>query len=116
MKNKCQKINEKLFDWNYYIYYGVSQEFMIKDAEKKGIKNIEYLNCNLVPGRCLLTDSNLIIIWTLKKDIPILAHEIFHAVSMSLLTKGLSLTESSEETFCYLTQFLFEEILSYNKK
>lgn len=52
------------------------------------------------------------VIWTNKKSPDLVAHEVMHAVSYSLRHKGLPLTEDTEEAYCYLFQFLMNEIFN----
>lgn len=48
-----------------------------------------------------------------KRD---LVHECFHAVSYTLRTRGLNLTDDSEEAFAYSLGFLVDEILINSRK
>ena len=54
--------------------------------------------------------SEVILIWTKKKQMDILIHEIFHAVVHALRRRGLPLSKKSGEAYSYLMEFLAREI------
>jgi len=51
-----------------------------------------------------------------SKDISSMAHEVFHAVHNICQYKGLWLTDSSEETYAYMIQWILMEIIRLRKK
>jgi len=50
------------------------------------------------------------VIWLRSRRFDVLVHECFHAVHWNLFDKGLTLTDSSEETYAYLLQSLVKEL------
>ena len=51
------------------------------------------------------------VIWFKEKDVTVIAHEIFHAVHNILQRRGLWLTDSSEEVYAHMIQYLTREIV-----
>lgn len=41
----------------------------------------------------------------------VLVHEVFHAASFLLKSKGIELDESSEEAYAYLIEFIYYKIM-----
>jgi len=68
----------------------------------------------------LVIDGKLtIFFWFNEKDATAIVHELAHAMFKSLRSRGVGLSEESEESYCYLLSFLYEEVLkelSPNKK
>jgi hypothetical protein len=55
---------------------------------------------------------DICVIWLpYKVPMSIIAHECLHAVHYILMKKGLWLTDSSEEAYAYLLQFIMKNIL-----
>ena len=50
-------------------------------------------------------------IWTSGRDVPTLAHEVLHAVSYCLRSKGLQLSAETDEAYAYVMGFIMGEIL-----
>jgi len=59
---------------------------------------------------------NVIFFWFNEKDATAIVHELLHAVFICMRERGITLTEDSEESFCYVLSFLYEEILKNIKK
>ncbi len=51
-----------------------------------------------------------------SKDMPSIVHEVFHAVHNICQRKGLWLTDSSEETYAYMIQWVLMEIIRLRKR
>ena len=51
-----------------------------------------------------------------SKDITSIVHEVFHAVHNVCQRKGLWLTNSSEETYAYMIQWVLMEIIRLRKR
>jgi len=63
-------------------------------------------------------DVPIYVLWQHKdcsSDLSILVHEVFHTAYGILQNKGLWLTDSSEEAYAYLIQYIFKEILKSKK-
>ena len=63
-----------------------------------------------------ISDQHSSVIWLPKpltlRSIPAIAHECLHAANCILGNKGLRLTRESEEAYCYLHTFIFEQTLN----
>lgn len=55
-------------------------------------------------------------IWARNNDLEVIVHEICHAVHYVLETRGIQLSEKTDEIYCYLSQFLFSNIYKNIKK
>lgn len=105
-------IYDEMFLKNFWVSYGVSreqmkQDFMAYSPDKKYKLDIEKAN-----GKTICFEGvnyQIIWIWTEKKNLSVLSHEIFHAVYMAL--KGLPLTDNTDEVYAYMTGFLMRKIL-----
>jgi hypothetical protein len=66
----------------------------------------------------LKTDhGEVIFFWFNKKDATVIVHELLHAIFICMRSRGIALTEASEESFCYVLSYLYGEILKeLNKK
>lgn len=106
---------------NYYFceYSRVSFYFMIgwkrEDAKKFMLKNYNYnpdLNCT---GCCIsnYVDGNFInFIWTLRKtDIPVIAHECFHAMMNTQEHIGAVMDYDNQEPPAYMIESLVRKAL-----
>ncbi len=62
----------------------------------------------------LIIDGKLVIFfWFNKKDATAIVHELAHAVFKCMRSRGVVLSEESEESFCYLLSFLYAEVLKH---
>lgn len=114
---KIYHIFDKVYRVNIYISYGHTKEQFIKDVKRIAHKDIElhaqatgHLHCFDVD------DVTIYWIWTKKKEIPVLAHEILHCVGYVLGDRNVNWTDNNQEAYCYYMQFLFKEILKSDKK
>jgi len=68
---------------------------------------------------CVINNNNddAGVIWV-KNDINygLIAHECFHAVCWILSFRGFWLTDSSEEAYSYLLEYLFKQVCKFNLK
>ena len=56
--------------------------------------------------------QDICVIWLpYKAPVSVIAHECFHAVYYILMKRGLWLTDSSDEAYAFLLQFLVKNIL-----
>lgn len=59
------------------------------------------------------TSGLFVVFWiNPEADVPVVAHECFHATWSLLKQKGLELHESSEEAYAYMLEWLLREILT----
>jgi len=108
-------IYNKTYQWNYYVYYGVALSKYLEHFEIQAGFAEETKTDSQIAGRCCtiehLTDGVMTFIWSKEKDLPILTHECFHAVSMTLNSRGIPFTDSTEEAYAYLLSMLIREVV-----
>lgn len=67
-------------------------------------------------GNVLLLSNNAIYLHVRDREktnfwTSVLVHEVFHAASFLLKSKGIELDESSEEAYAYLIEFIYYKIM-----
>ena len=108
------KLYNETYKFNLYVYY-CSFESINKKRKKHGV--IALNQKEEYTGGMYTTDDHLYhMIWINSRfDLPYtigaLTHEISHAVFNILELKGLKLSDSSEETYCYLVQWIVEKVI-----
>jgi hypothetical protein len=98
-------------EFNNYMRSIVDQYDVIVDTSDEEENDGETLD--------LLIDGRLVIyFWFNVKDATAIVHELAHATFKSLRSRGVILSAESEESYCYLLSFLYEEVLKelYTKK
>jgi hypothetical protein len=61
--------------------------------------------------------AQIIFFWFKKSDPTAIVHELLHATFKCMRSRGITLSEESEEAFCYMQSYLYEEVLAViNKK
>ena len=55
--------------------------------------------------------TKVICLWFNTRNHETIAHEVLHAVFQTMRSRNITLSEDSEETFCYLLSFLYGKIL-----
>lgn len=115
-KHTPLKIWDSLFLMQYYVSYGVS-----RGSVKKAVK--ETLGVDIPKDMTLIgTDGHAIHykaengevaiwIWTIRKDVEILVHECFHAMSYTMQAGDIPLNRSTEEVYVYALEMLVHAIL-----
>lgn len=93
----------------------------IKWLENKNVSedDIEFVKSSCVPysqGTTGLLSNNAFFIRLLYSPTTpeykgILVHEVFHATSMLLRSRGMSLVKESEEAYAYLLEFIYKKIV-----
>lgn len=93
----------------------------IKWLENKNVSDddIEFVKSSCVPwsqGTTGLLSNNAFFIRLLHPPTTpeykaILVHEVFHAASMLLRNRGMSLVKESEEAYAYLIEFIYRKIV-----
>jgi hypothetical protein len=108
-----------IFPFDIMVCFGDKRK-MFKSLEKYIPKSglVEFKRKTFKKASFCMFNGGQSVIWLYKKpsnieDLSFLNHEIFHAVYCILERVGITLTESSEETFAYLTQYLTKKI--YNE-
>ena len=113
-KTKIQHIYDPIFKQNYYFIDCKNHDEFLKicsDEIKVDLENEK----TLVDGECyelIINGIPVQVFWANKRRIEIVVHGCFHAIYTCLSTRGIVLSNSSEEIFAYLLQFLIEEIKS----
>lgn len=113
MKHKIIHIYDETFKQNYYILYGAPLKEYIKNVKKYTNFIIEDKE-NYHTGKCevyLVKGVRIIFVWTMKRKIPILAHELSHAVYFTLRDRQIKISDDSEEVYAYLLERLLREVL-----
>lgn len=105
------KIPLVIYPYNVLFYFGEDLKGFCKT------KKIEYKWKEVddqTEGLTLFTDSDIVIISmdyvpTDSHGYSVLQHEIFHAVSFTLRSVGINLTEDTEEAYAYLIDYLTKQ-------
>lgn len=108
---KFKHCYEKLFGINLYWHRGSRKKYiqLIKGefkqkALEKGISVEGTFEVYKKDGKWIS------VIWLRNHKFEVLVHECFHAVHWNLQNKGMTLTDSSEEVYAYLLEFLVREM------
>lgn len=115
-KSKIFIVSWQVFPYDVMVCLGSKYEDIIKRIGKTGYKlNQEELEAIKVNGngRTILLRGGQCILWI--PDYPklgsgILAHEIFHSVSLMLGNAGIRLSNDSDEIYAYAIAYLTEQI------
>ena len=113
-KTKIQHIYDPVFKQNYYFIDCKNHDEFLKICSEEIKVDLENEK-TLVDGECyelIINGIPVQVFWANKRRIEIVVHECFHAIYTCLSTRGIVLSNSSEEIFAYLLQFLIEEIKS----
>ncbi len=115
-------IKMDLFPWDILFTVGTTEkeicDYFVKkcgftpDAEEKSFLRIDNTNKQ---GRCVKFKNNAVLIWIRKRDLGVLAHEAFHAVTAILETAGLKFSDSSDEAWAYAIEYVISKAI-YPKK
>lgn len=117
MQVKVVDIYEKLYRQHYcWVKVNSAKEF--DDYLRSIISNLDAVLESHVDDECdgetvsLIVDGKeVIFFWFKKEDHTAIIHELLHAVFACMRSRGLTLTEASEESYCYLLSFLYSEVL-----
>lgn len=85
-----------------------------KNVSERDIEAIK--NHSNDQGNVLLLSNNAIYLHVRDREktnfwTSVLVHEVFHAASFLLKSKGIELDESSEEAYAYLIEFIYYKIV-----
>ncbi len=106
-------VYDKTFCQNYYICYGMSRKRFVEVLDKNGTTT--RLSKNQL-GCTVMDYKGRMWVWTLRKNAPILAHELLHAVLFSMRDHGLTVSDSSDEVYTYTLEMLMRETLKWKAK
>lgn len=78
------------------------------DGDEQAMRHLDIEGKN---GKCVMLSGGAVVVRMVKIprtnfDWSILAHELFHATDMILDRKGMRLTDSSDEAYAYLMEYL----------
>lgn len=112
--NKLQVIPASIYPSNIYVFKGFSFNKAEEHLDSIYPGFIEY-----VPPSCfdtrgytiLLPDGSIVIILRDDTDIPIIAHEAFHATEFIMDRIGCTLTNETSEPYAYLLGYIVEQIV-----
>ncbi len=62
-----------------------------------------------------LSNKSIVIRLRDKRDVPVISHEISHAIFAMMEVVGIHLCEHTDEVFAYLQQYYLEEIMNHYK-
>ena len=110
-KHKPLEIYDDHFNTQYFVSYGVSykrfkEAFVKKFGEAELIENVFGLTARIKDD-----GGEVYWIWTERKDVAVLAHEIFHATCMAMDFVGLHLCPESDEAYAYNISMLMRKVL-----
>lgn len=110
---KILHIFDPIYRQNYYYFNCKTEKEYQKLLKIKFRINTEIRERD---GGCEVYEqsgTDVCFIWSKGRDIPVIAHEIMHAVSYVLRRKGIGLSKETDEAYGYLAQFLMKEILGW---
>jgi len=111
MKTKALYLFEPFFKVHYYVMYGASKKDFIDEFKKNAFNgSLDMDDLDLALGYCYEVQSEKgyqLWLWTEKKSLSTLSHEIRHAVDFCMLYKGAD----DMETSARMTEWLIEGIL-----
>lgn len=115
-KSKIFIVEWELFPFDVLVCLGCPHSDILKWIKRTGYNlnetEIESINGPGL-GRTTMLEGGQTILWTRecpRLGSPVLAHEIFHAVSFLAHRVGFKLTEESDEVFAYAIQHLTQKI------
>jgi len=111
-KKKFNHIWEDLYKVNVWWFRGPRKQYI--DLVREEFKLVSSDVSDNVKGRVehfAADDQPLPIIWLRKKDVAVLAHEVFHVVHWILKYKGIYLSDDSQEAYAYLLEYLMSKIM-----
>ena len=109
-----------IVDWQVYpfsviVALGVTKDEVIRYAQRYltpvDVRYIERQSFD--SGKTVFSVKDLTILWLEKypeRGSPILAHEIFHAVTFLMEEIGMPLNRENNEAYAYAVEFLTKEI------
>lgn len=116
-KSKFFVIYDNVYRQEYcWVKVNSSAEFMdMLETKVPNVRDIiEDEDSDDVDGETVVLNidgSDKICFWFNPENHETIAHELLHAVFACMRARNISLTEESEETFCYMLSFLYGEIL-----
>lgn len=109
---KTKRFKLPLYAPTLYVVVGkVTGEELYRYGKKVGvdIPNLKAEGYERSCGSCNFKDG-VVILWLEKVRAGLLAHECLHAVNFILKDAGITPTESSEEAYTYLLEWMVEAV------
>ena len=110
----------KIFNCGVYPYdilftVGSSKEEIVSYLKRK-VKYVldeeeqKSLEIENQSGRTVRLKNNAMIVWVKTPYLPVIVHELFHVVEMTMLKIHLPLNDDTSEPFAYLMEYLTRQI------
>lgn len=118
MKKYFTSIYEKLYRQEFlWVHARSSKEFMdILETKVSNIRDIieaddELDECDGETTVINVDGKDIIVFWFNVEEPEAIVHELLHSVFRCMKARGITLSDDSEETYCYMLSFLYGEIL-----
>ena len=110
-----------VYPYDVLFTIGSTEEQIIKYIEnncgyKLDSEEKKYIDVKNKGGKTIRFKNNALFIWVKTDYIPIIAHEIFHAVELLMEKIDTPLNSDTSEPYAYLIEYFWREILPYIKK
>lgn len=104
-----------IYPINVIVSVGETDDQLRKLFQKYSISQDDYFDDEGEEGRCTTFVGGWVLLRLTRypktnADYGVLAHEIFHAVSMAMRYVGMELIPESEEAYSHLMEYLTKEI------
>ena len=110
------QIYDQTFRQNFlWVRASTSKQFLdLLETKVPNIRSITDEEDSEADGESLTLEidgTKVICLWFNTRNHETIAHEVLHAVFETMRSRSITLSEDSEETFCYLLSFLYGKIL-----
>lgn len=113
-------INLKIYPWDILYTVGSTEEEVVSylrdefnyhmDEEEKN-----HLDFGKKTGRTVRLKNRSIVMWVKQDSIPVLGHEIFHAVELLFEMIQIPINENTSEAWAYLIEYVWKEVIEAHK-
>lgn len=109
-------INKSVYPYDMLFTIGSTEKEIINYIEKRCKYKLDdeekrFINIAGKGGRTVRFKNNAMLIWVHTDYIPVIGHEIFHAVELLMEKINAKLTEETSEPYAYMIEYLWKEIL-----
>lgn len=107
-----------IYPFDIMVSINQSDKDLSMELIRYGIDDIsELVLSETTRGRTVMYDTNQTVIRLKSLDIPVLCHEVFHAVAFILSKIGIPLeVMKSDGAYAYLIEYIVMEVLKKGKK
>lgn len=104
-----------IFGFDFLFTVGSSEKEIIKYIKNKldyelDEEEIKHIDIDGKSGRTVRFKNGATLIWVKHDYIPIIAHEINHAVEFTLNTVGILLNDDTSEVYTYFAEHLWRQL------